>query len=41
VLEVLDAFERSSTEGRHVMIETLCERPAPLPFGKDEEVFES
>jgi predicted dehydrogenase len=41
VLEVLDAFERSSTEGRHVMIETLCERPAPLPLGKDEEVFAS
>jgi predicted dehydrogenase len=42
VLEVLDAFERSSTEGRHVMIETPCERPEPLPLGKDEEdVFAS
>jgi predicted dehydrogenase len=42
VLEVLDAFERSSTEGRHVMIETSCERPEPLPLGKDEEdVFAS
>ena len=41
VLEVLDAFERSSTEGRHVMIETACERPEPLPIGKDEEVFAS
>ena len=42
VLEVLDAFERSSTEGRHVMIETSCERPKPLPLGKDEEdVFAS
>jgi predicted dehydrogenase len=39
VLEVLDAFERSSTEGRHVMIETSCERLEPLPLGKDEEVF--
>jgi predicted dehydrogenase len=41
VLEVLDAFERSSTEGRHVMIETPCKRPEPLPLGKDEEVFMS
>jgi predicted dehydrogenase len=39
VLEVLDAFERSSTEGRHVMIGTSCQRPEPLPLGKDEEVF--
>jgi predicted dehydrogenase len=41
VLEVLDAFERSSTEGRHVMIETSCERPERLPLGKEEEVFAS
>jgi predicted dehydrogenase len=39
VLEVLDAFERSSLEGRHVVIETLCERPAALPLGAGEEVF--
>ncbi len=41
VLEVLDAFERSSIEGRHVMIETPCERPEPLPLGSGEEVFMS
>jgi predicted dehydrogenase len=39
VLEVLDAFERSSVEGRHVMIETPCERPEPLPLGTGDEVF--
>ncbi len=39
VLEVLDAFERSSSEGRHVMIESTCERPEPLPRGKGEDVF--
>ena len=39
VLEVLDAFERSSIEGRHVMIESTCDRPEPLPLGTDEEVF--
>jgi predicted dehydrogenase len=41
VLEVLDALERSSIEGRHVMIETPCERPEPLPLGEGEEVFTS
>jgi predicted dehydrogenase len=39
VLEVLDAFERSSREGRHVVIETVCDRPEKLPLGTDEEVF--
>jgi predicted dehydrogenase len=39
VLEVLDAFERSSVEGHHVMIETPCERPEPLPLGQGDEVF--
>jgi predicted dehydrogenase len=39
VLEVLDALERSSIEGRHVMIETPCDRPEALPLGEGEEVF--
>jgi predicted dehydrogenase len=39
VMEVLDAAERSSAEGRHVNIETPCSRPEPLPLGKGEEVF--
>jgi predicted dehydrogenase len=39
VLEVMDAFERSSVEGRHVMIESPCERPEPLPLGAGEKVF--
>ena len=39
MLEVLDAFERSSVEGRHVMIATPCERPEPLPLGIGDEVF--
>jgi predicted dehydrogenase len=39
VLEVLDAFERSSLEGRHIAIETPCERPDRLPQGAGEEVF--
>ncbi len=39
VLEVLDAFERSSVEGRHITIATPCERPAAVPLGADESVF--
>jgi len=39
VLEVLDAFERSSLEGRHIIIETPCDRPEKLPRGSGEEVF--
>jgi predicted dehydrogenase len=39
VLEVLDAFERSSLEGRHIVIEAPCDRPEKLPLGTDEEVF--
>ena len=39
VLEVLDAFERSSVEGRHINISTRVERPAAVPLGADESVF--
>ncbi len=39
VLEVLEAIERAAVEGRHVIIESGCPRPEPLPFGEGEEVF--
>ncbi len=39
VLEVLDAFERSSIEGRHVAIHTPVDRPAAVPLGEGEDVF--
>jgi predicted dehydrogenase len=39
VLEVLEAFERSSIEGRHIAIASAVERPAALPLGAGEAVF--
>ncbi|MEX3786633.1 Gfo/Idh/MocA family protein [Paraburkholderia sp. BR14374] len=39
VLEVLDAFERSSREGRHIDIDTAVQRPVVVPLGRGEEVF--
>lgn len=39
VLEVMEALERSSVEGRRIRIETLCERPEAVPMGAGEEVF--
>jgi predicted dehydrogenase len=39
VLEVLQAFERSSAERQHVTIESSCERPEALPLGTGEDVF--
>jgi hypothetical protein len=38
-LEVLEAFERSAVERRHVEIESACGRPEPLPKGEGEEVL--
>jgi hypothetical protein len=39
VLEVMEALERSSIEGRRIRIETICERPEPVPVGAGEDVF--
>lgn len=39
VIEVLEAVERSSLEGRHVSIATSVERPATIPLGIDETVL--
>jgi hypothetical protein len=33
VLEVMEAFERSSKFGAHVEIRSRPERPAPIPIG--------
>jgi predicted dehydrogenase len=39
VLEIMDALDRSSREARHITLETICQRPAPVPKGDGEEVF--
>jgi predicted dehydrogenase len=39
VLEVMEVLERSSIEGRRLRIETVCERPGPVPLGEGEGVF--
>ncbi|UUZ67732.1 hypothetical protein LP416_24980 [Polaromonas sp. P2-4] len=39
VLEVLEAFERSSVAGAHIAIESSCQQPDALPLGAGEEVF--
>ena len=31
VVEIMEAFEKSSTSGRHVLLSTTCARPAALP----------
>ena len=36
VLDVMHAIEEASATGRHVTIESTCERPAPLPAGLAE-----
>jgi hypothetical protein len=33
VLDLMHAFDESSEAGRHIEVESSCERPAPLPPG--------
>ena len=39
VLEVMEAFEHASQEGRSINISNSCERPEVLALGSGEEVF--
>ena len=39
VLEIMEALERSSLEGRRIRMTTRCDRPEPVPEGDGEEVF--
>ncbi len=40
VLDIMHAFNDASRESRHVMLESTCERPAPLPLGLREGVLD-
>lgn len=33
VLDVMHAFHDASDQGKHIMVESTCERPKPLPLG--------
>lgn len=33
VLDVMHAFHDASDQGKHIMLESTCKRPAPLPMG--------
>jgi predicted dehydrogenase len=39
VLEVLEALTASSASGQFATLRTRCERPEPVPLGRDEAVF--
>lgn len=41
VLDVMQAFHESSSEGRHITVESSCERPAPLPLGVNNGQIEA
>jgi len=40
VVEVMEAFEKSSVTGRHIAIASTCERPAILPIGLGPNVLD-
>lgn len=40
VLDVMCAFQEASESDRHVLLESACERPAPLPLGLREGVLD-
>jgi hypothetical protein len=33
VLEAMHGFHEASEQGKHYVMESTCERPAPLPLG--------
>lgn len=39
VLEILEALDTASKEGKRLKLTTTCERPDPVPLGEDESVF--
>jgi predicted dehydrogenase len=41
VLDLMHAFHDASREGRHIMVESTCERPAALPLGLGDRAVDS
>jgi predicted dehydrogenase len=41
VLDLMHAFHDASAQDRHILIESTCERPAPLPVGLQEGELDS
>ncbi len=41
VVEIMEAFEKSSVSGRHVTITSTCQRPAALPIGLGPGVLDA
>jgi len=39
VLDIMHAIHDASNEGRHIELESTCERPAPLPIGPVQEAL--
>jgi predicted dehydrogenase len=39
VLDIMHAIHEASEQGRHVMMESTCERPAALPVGSTEKSY--
>lgn len=40
VLDIMHAFHDASTEGRHILLESTCTRPAPMPLGLPQGVLD-
>lgn len=40
VLDIMHAFHDASTEGRHILLESTCTRPAPMPLDLPQGVLD-
>ena len=41
VLDIMHAFHEASDRGKHILLKTTCERPAPLPTGLKEGTLDA
>jgi len=40
VLDIMHAFHDASDQGKHIELESTCERPAPMPVGLVEGMLD-